>query len=113
MLLALFTQVPRIGILGSWALPEELSRRAFLRLRTALLTPHLNNLALLHTEDVDERLLQAIARRGHTQPLSPVVDGALGASHNDLVLFGDHLLYMEANIREGSPALSELMLEVL
>jgi hypothetical protein len=55
--LRLFTGVRGIGILRSWALPEELSRRAFLRLRTAALTPHLHNLALLHTEDVDDRLL--------------------------------------------------------
>src|SRR5829696_5565447 len=54
---AVFTQVRGIGILRSWALPEELSRRAFVRLRTALLTPHLHNLALLHTVDIDDRLL--------------------------------------------------------
>jgi len=53
----LFTGVRGIEILRSWALPEELCRRAFLRLRTAILTPHLHNLALLHTEDIDERLL--------------------------------------------------------
>jgi hypothetical protein len=55
--LALFPEVPRREILGSGALPEELCRRASLRLRTALLFPRLHNLALLHTVDIDDRLL--------------------------------------------------------
>jgi hypothetical protein len=53
----LFTGVRGREILESWVLPEELSRRAFLRLRTAVLTPLLYNLALLYTVDIDDRLL--------------------------------------------------------
>jgi hypothetical protein len=41
------------------------------------------------------------------------VDGAVGASNTNLVAFGEHVLYIEANIGEGGTVLREFPLEVL